>query len=91
MIHSEVIERIRTITARSRAYAIEHAEEIKQRQEENARNSENFIAEILLDAKNAVKHSWSIYEIFRSRISTAASNSEQYEIAIQRLASILEV
>ena len=91
MTHTDFMAKINAITAQGIAYAAEHADEIKQRQEESTRNSDKLITTILSDAKNAVKKSWTVYENFKSRISVAAANSEQYEIAIQKLAAILNV
>jgi len=91
MTHAQFMERINAITAQSIAYATEHAEEIKQRREESITNSEKLIGAILLDAKNAPKKSWTVYESFKNRISVTATSSEQYEIAIQKLTKILNV
>lgn len=91
MTHADFMAKINAITVQGIAYAAEHADEIKQRQEKSTRNSDKLITTILSDAKNAVKKSWTVYENFKSRISVAAANSEQYEIAIQKLAAILNV
>lgn len=89
--HDEILERIREITAQGKAYAIAHADEIEARITAAENESENKLAQILEEAKTAVKHSWSVYESFKNRISAAAVNSDQYETSIIRLTRILDI
>lgn len=89
--HEKILERIRNITAQGIAYATAHAEEIDARIAADKAESENKLAQILDEAKTAIKHSWSVYEGFRNRISAAASSAEQYEASIIKLARVLGI
>lgn len=91
MTHAQIMERIKAITDNGIAYARAHADEIEARRTHAAAESEARIAGILANAENAVKHSWQVFESFKSQISTAASGSEQYETAIVKLTRILGV
>ncbi len=91
MTHSEIMSKIKEITEKGMAYAREHAEEIKRAQEENTAKADTKIAQILLDAKNAPKHSWSTYESFKSQIASVGASCMQYENAIRNLVTILDV
>lgn len=91
MTHTEFMKRINEITERGRAYAQAHAEEIRQAQLESEEKAAAKISAILENAKKAVKHSYHVYESYRTSISILAANSEQYETAMKDLAAILKV
>lgn len=91
MTHNDIMAKIREITERGIAYARAHADEIESRTAQDEAESESKIAAILTNAENAVKHSWSVYESFKSQISAAASSSNQYKTAIIKLTRILGV
>lgn len=89
--HEEIITKIRAMTEKNIAYAAAHADEINAKIEANRTDAENKIAQILDEAKHAVKRSYSVYDGFRSRIANAASSSEQFETAVIRLARTLGI
>lgn len=91
MTHEQILAKIREITAQGIAYAEAHAEEIAASKAANKAMSEQKLAQILNEAKNAVKHSWAVYESFKSRISAVASSAEQYEASVIKLTKILGV
>ena len=91
MTNAEIRTRIAEITAKGIAYANAHANEIKQRTEHQTKESENKIESILTNARYAAKKSYSIYELFRQQIQSAASTNKQYETAVSKLAAILHV
>lgn len=91
MTHTEIMEKIKAITEKGIAYANAHADEIESRKSQAIADAETKIAQILANAKKAVKHSWHVYESFKAQISAVASNSEQYEIAITQLTRILNI
>lgn len=91
MTHAEIMKKIKAITEKGIAYANAHADEIENRKSQAVADAETKITQILTNAKKAVKHSWRVYESFKAQISAAASNSEQYEIAITQLTRILSV
>lgn len=91
MTHTEFMKRINEITERGMAYALSHADEIKQEKAAAKTRAAAKIADVLSNAENAAKHSYNVYESFKNSVSTLAVDSEQYETAVKRLAAILEV
>lgn len=91
MTRSEVMARIKEITEKGMTYAREHAEEIEKAREEDKAKTDAKIAQILLDAKTAPKHSWSTYESFKSQIASVGASSTQYEDSIRKLTLILDI
>ena len=91
MTHEQILAKIREITAQGIAYAEAHAEEIAASKAADKAMSEQKLAQILNEAKNAVKHSWAVYESFKNRISAVASSAEQYEASVIKLTKILGV
>ena len=91
MTREEISKEIKEICERMMTYASEHEKEIKEQNRIAAEESEHKITQLLLDAKNAKRHSWSVYEQFKAKLSAIAINSAQYEKGIHSLTAILGV
>ncbi len=91
MTRAEIMKRIYELTEQGKAYAKAHADEISASHDSDKKIAAERIEVIMNTAENAKKHSWNVYESFRSQIAALGVDSETYETAVIRLTRILNV